>query len=91
MRLASGFEVSRSGNLDYEEMTGLIMFKGDLVAEILQENGPNQLEIDLLPGTKNDLRYGRLPLMEFLNAIEVAKFVLGLRDELPDGVDVVGP
>lgn len=48
LKLDSGFEILRYSDEKYEELTVEIDYQGEIIAQINQDKGENQLEIEFL-------------------------------------------
>lgn len=69
--MSKKFIVEICSDLDYEEMVADISYEKNLVATISQENGPDKMEIKIVPpGSKT---YWNFSLNDFIEIIEFAK------------------
>lgn len=78
INLDSGFEIIYFSDLNYEEMTVEIKYKGQQVAQINKDKGVEQMEIDIYsqyvkPGFISELKF---PLSDFLEALDKARAAL---------------
>ncbi len=77
IKLESGFEILRYSDLSYEEMTAEIQYKGEQIAQINMDDGPNNLEMEIFTEfVSSDFKL-KFQLNDFLEAISEAKKVLG--------------
>ena len=77
IKLKSGFEILRYSDLDYEEMTVEIQYKGEQIAQINMEKGINDLEMEIFTEFVNRDFNLKFQLDEFLEAVNEAKKILG--------------
>lgn len=62
-------------DLDYEEMVAIISYEQSSMAMITQENGLDNMEIEIFPATKEGISW-KLPLNDFIKYLELAKKAL---------------
>lgn len=77
------FTVEVCSDLDYEEMVADISYKNLTIAMITQENGIDNMEIEILV-RKNEKESLKLPLDGFINSLLQAKKCLIEMQKLPD-------
>ncbi len=77
------FRVRLCSDLDYEEMVADIAYQNHTIAMITQENGIDNMEIEILV-PDNDVKFRKFSLDEFIEAIRLAKARLIEMKKLPD-------
>ena len=78
INLDSGFEIIYFSDLNYEEMTVEIKYKGQQVAQINKDKGVEQMEIEIYseyvqPNFISELKF---PLSDFFEALDKARAAL---------------
>lgn len=75
------FRVRICSDLDYEEMVADVCYENHTVAMVTQENGIENMEIEIFPLEK-EIR--SLPLNDFIESIAIAKKSLIEMKKLPN-------
>ena len=68
----NSFSIRMCSDLDYEEMVADICWGNDTVALISQENGTENMEIEIYQPLEN-MSSWKFPLDEFVNIVQAAK------------------
>jgi len=69
------FKIRLCSDLDYEEMVADICYDNNTVAIITQENGSNNMEIDIFPPEQGMLSW-KFSLNDLINILQIAKKAL---------------
>ncbi len=77
------FTVEVCSDLDYEEMVADVSYENHIIATITQENGINNMEIELFP-PEEPKKSWNFPLDDFVEVIAFAKKCLIKMQKLPD-------
>ena len=76
VKLKSGFEILRYSDLNYEEMTAEIQYKGEQVAQINMDKGLDNLEMEIFTEFVQSAFKPIFQLDDFLEAVSEAKKIL---------------
>jgi predicted RNA-binding protein len=76
IKLDSGFEILRLSDLNYEEISVEIQYKGEQIAQINKDKGINRLEIEILTDYIDSNFSPKFMLDDFLLALDKAQKLL---------------
>jgi hypothetical protein len=76
IELESGFEIICFSDSAYEEMTVEIQYKGEQIAQINQDRGSDQLEMEILTEYVSSDFLPKFMLNDFLTALSEAQKLL---------------
>ena len=65
------FEILRSSDVRYEYLTAEVQYKGEPIAQINQDKGKENLELEIFADLKDAIL--RVPLYDFLESLKLAK------------------
>lgn len=65
------FEILRSSDVRYEHLTTEVQYKGEPVAQINQDKGKENLELEIFADLKDAVL--RVPLDDFLESLRLAR------------------
>jgi hypothetical protein len=65
------FEVLRSSDVRYEKLTTEVQYKGEVIAQINQDKGVGNLELEIFADLKDSVL--RVPLDDFLESLRLAR------------------
>ena len=65
------FEMLRSSDVRYEYLTAEVQYKGEPIAQINQDKGKENLELEIFADLKDAIL--RVPLYDFLESLQLAK------------------
>ncbi|MCO3973333.1 hypothetical protein FA107_30045 [Pseudomonas aeruginosa] len=65
------FEILRSSDVRYEHLTTEVQYKGEPVAQINQDKGKENLELEIFSDLKDAVL--RVPLDDFLESLRLAR------------------
>jgi len=81
--MSNEFTIEVCSDLDFEEMVADITYDGRRIAMVTQENGINNMEIEIfIP--RNQVVVNKFPLDAFIDSIANAKKILVRMQKLPD-------
>lgn len=71
MKTINGFVIEISSDLDYEEIVANILYKEETIAILSQENGLENLEIEIFPSV--EAKPWKFSLDDFIKTLQLSK------------------
>jgi hypothetical protein len=76
IKLESGFEILRFSDLDYDQMTAEIQFKGEQIAQINMDNGFENLEVEVFTEFADPQFVPKFKVDDLIEAVNESKKIL---------------